>query len=403
MTPCSSPRCRRRRGRTGSACQAGCHAQPRAPRRRLHRQEARGAIRWISLGWSSSDADVDAFLGALPGVVERARQASQGPDDRPVARRRRDERGVTPPSPPLAWSRPVTRSSASISPSRSPPRPARIRPRLLHDRGRRRCPPSRRSPRHPVLRVGHGRAVPRGRHGGLRGGVCRGPHPNPRLRCNEKIKFAALLDKALALGFDAVAAGHYAPDRGPPTGNVNCTVPSMPPDQSYVNRCPRRRTNSPTLFRSATPTKPAIVRRRPPAASRSPKPDSHADICFIPTATPADSRGPPRRAAGEPGHDRWRGGRDARRFLRFHRRAAGTSASTAVVSTASRASVVDVDVSPNRVVIGTARACSASGRSPGEHARWCGPAPIGTIRAGAQVRAHGEGGGLRAYQGPEGN
>ena len=37
-----------------------------------------------------------------------------------------------------------------------------------------------------------------------------GRTPNPCMRCNEKIKFAALLDKAIALGFDAVATGHYA-------------------------------------------------------------------------------------------------------------------------------------------------------------------------------------------------
>src|SRR3954465_2403632 len=37
-----------------------------------------------------------------------------------------------------------------------------------------------------------------------------GRTPNPCMRCNEKIKFAALLEKALALGFDAVATGHYA-------------------------------------------------------------------------------------------------------------------------------------------------------------------------------------------------
>src|ERR1700704_4340452 len=37
-----------------------------------------------------------------------------------------------------------------------------------------------------------------------------GRTPNPCLRCNEKIKFAALLDKALALDFDAVCTGHYA-------------------------------------------------------------------------------------------------------------------------------------------------------------------------------------------------
>src|SRR5690349_15125710 len=37
-----------------------------------------------------------------------------------------------------------------------------------------------------------------------------GRTPNPCLRCNEKIKFAALLNRALALGFDAVCTGHYA-------------------------------------------------------------------------------------------------------------------------------------------------------------------------------------------------
>src|SRR5246127_3917983 len=37
-----------------------------------------------------------------------------------------------------------------------------------------------------------------------------GRPPNPCLRCNEKIKFAAVLDRALALGFDAVVTGHHA-------------------------------------------------------------------------------------------------------------------------------------------------------------------------------------------------
>ena len=37
-----------------------------------------------------------------------------------------------------------------------------------------------------------------------------GQTPNPCVRCNEKIKFAALLDRALGLGFDAVCTGHYA-------------------------------------------------------------------------------------------------------------------------------------------------------------------------------------------------
>ena len=45
-----------------------------------------------------------------------------------------------------------------------------------------------------------------------------GRTPNPCLRCNEKVKFSAVLERALALDFDAVATGHYArivdtPDR----------------------------------------------------------------------------------------------------------------------------------------------------------------------------------------------
>lgn len=37
-----------------------------------------------------------------------------------------------------------------------------------------------------------------------------GRTPNPCVRCNEHIKFEALLDKGVALGFDAVCTGHYA-------------------------------------------------------------------------------------------------------------------------------------------------------------------------------------------------
>lgn len=38
----------------------------------------------------------------------------------------------------------------------------------------------------------------------------RGETPNPCVRCNQRIKFSALSARALALGFDTVATGHYA-------------------------------------------------------------------------------------------------------------------------------------------------------------------------------------------------
>src|SRR5947209_2521750 len=63
-----------------------------------------------------------------------------------------------------------------------------------------------------------------------------GRTPNPCLRCNVTIKFEALLDKALALGFDAVCTGHYAQltaQRAPGGTELRRGV-DIGKDQSYV-------------------------------------------------------------------------------------------------------------------------------------------------------------------------
>ena len=62
-----------------------------------------------------------------------------------------------------------------------------------------------------------------------------GRTPNPCLRCNEKVKFAAVLDRALALGFDAVATGHYAQVCSAPDGTTELhRAVDAGKDQSYV-------------------------------------------------------------------------------------------------------------------------------------------------------------------------
>src|SRR5581483_12295170 len=61
-----------------------------------------------------------------------------------------------------------------------------------------------------------------------------GRTPNPCLRCNQSIKFAALLDRAAALGFDAVATGHYARIVEGPTGRELHRAVDPEKDQSYV-------------------------------------------------------------------------------------------------------------------------------------------------------------------------
>jgi cysteine desulfurase len=60
---------------TGSACQAGVPQPSHVLLAMGYTEtESRGALR-LSFGHTSTDADVDAFLAALPGVVERARRA----------------------------------------------------------------------------------------------------------------------------------------------------------------------------------------------------------------------------------------------------------------------------------------------------------------------------------------
>ncbi|HYM51231.1 MAG TPA: tRNA 2-thiouridine(34) synthase MnmA [Candidatus Limnocylindrales bacterium] len=62
-----------------------------------------------------------------------------------------------------------------------------------------------------------------------------GRTPNPCIRCNEQIKFGALLRKALALGADAMATGHYARVEAGPDGAYELRrAVDARKDQSYV-------------------------------------------------------------------------------------------------------------------------------------------------------------------------
>jgi tRNA-specific 2-thiouridylase len=61
-----------------------------------------------------------------------------------------------------------------------------------------------------------------------------GRTPNPCIRCNETIKFGLLLKKALALGADALATGHYARIAPGPAGFTLHKAADDRKDQSYV-------------------------------------------------------------------------------------------------------------------------------------------------------------------------
>jgi tRNA-uridine 2-sulfurtransferase len=111
-----------------------------------------------------------------------------------------------------------------------------------------------------------------------------GRTPNPCLRCNEKIKFSAVLDRALGLGFDAVVTGHHARLEG---GELRRSVDAGK-DQSYVLGVLTAEQLAGAMFPLGSMTKDRV---REIAAERgfavAAKPDSH-DICFIPDG---DTRG----------------------------------------------------------------------------------------------------------------
>src|SRR2546423_12582064 len=61
-----------------------------------------------------------------------------------------------------------------------------------------------------------------------------GRTPNPCIRCNETIKFGLLLRKALALGAEALATGHYARIERGPGGFSLLKALDQAKDQPYV-------------------------------------------------------------------------------------------------------------------------------------------------------------------------
>ena len=110
-----------------------------------------------------------------------------------------------------------------------------------------------------------------------------GRTPNPCVRCNQFIKFDALLGKALALGADYVATGHYARiERGEDGRWLLRKAADPNKDQSYVLYVMTQSRLERTLFPLGGMTK-AETRARAQALNlvTADKPESQ-EICFVP-------------------------------------------------------------------------------------------------------------------------
>jgi tRNA-specific 2-thiouridylase len=220
-----------------------------------------------------------------------------------------------------------------------------------------------------------------------------GRTPNPCLRCNEKIKFAALLDRALALGFDAVCTGHYARVVERPDGLRELhRAADAAKDQSYVLGVLDAEQLAHALFPlgDTETTKDEIraeAERRGLAVAR--KPDSH-DICFI---ADGDTRGfLERRLGSAPGEIVDTEGNVVGEHNGAYAFTVGQRKGLRLGRPAPDGKprfVLDVSVVDNRVTVGPAEALEVIALA-GVRPRWCGPEPQGAARYGAQLRAHGE-------------
>ena len=111
-----------------------------------------------------------------------------------------------------------------------------------------------------------------------------GGTPNPCIDCNRCLKFGALLDRALVLGYDYIATGHYARvDRDPDTGLYRLLRGrDRRKDQSYVLYSMTQDELRHTLFPLDGMTKTHTRElARKLGFYNADKPDSQ-DICFVP-------------------------------------------------------------------------------------------------------------------------
>jgi tRNA-uridine 2-sulfurtransferase len=215
--------------------------------------------------------------------------------------------------------------------------------------------------------------------------------PNPCVTCNERVKYAALLERALELGFDALATGHHARlrrDGAPVTAPGPFTelhrAADRRKDQSYVLYVATPAQLDRTLLPVGELPKSAIRERAVQLGLRvAAKPDSY-DVCFIPDGDTAGYLGGRLPAAPGPIVDldgRQLGAHDGVwRFTVGQRRGLG-------LDHHERRFVVDVDADAATVRVGPREALACSWAELTASSWTTGAVPVGPVRV--QVRAHG--------------
>ncbi|HLH21169.1 MAG TPA: tRNA 2-thiouridine(34) synthase MnmA [Chloroflexota bacterium] len=118
----------------------------------------------------------------------------------------------------------------------------------------------------------------------------RGRTPNPCVRCNQFVKFDALLARAVAVDADYVATGHYARiDHDAASGRWRLLrALDRTKDQSYVLYVMSQERLARTLFPLGELTKPAVRAQAARLGLATADKAESQEICFVPTGNYRD-------------------------------------------------------------------------------------------------------------------
>ncbi|MEZ5203734.1 MAG: tRNA 2-thiouridine(34) synthase MnmA [Acidimicrobiales bacterium] len=213
-----------------------------------------------------------------------------------------------------------------------------------------------------------------------------GRTPNPCIECNRHLKFAAVDDRARALGFDAIATGHHARIVARSDGTRRLARGAdRAKDQSYVLHVLDQERLARTLLPVGDLTKAEVRQVAAELGLRTAtKPDSQ-DVCFI-TRTQGRASFLGDRVELTPGTVVDRSGEELGHVAAVELVTVGQRRGLGLPGGTAPRYVVDVDVAARRVVVGD-RADLLVDAQEVEHLRWS--AGVADSPLDVQCSAHG--------------
>jgi tRNA-uridine 2-sulfurtransferase len=214
---------------------------------------------------------------------------------------------------------------------------------------------------------------------------CCGRTPNPCIRCNQRLKFAALLRRARGLGAAALATGHYARLTTRDGRRVLCRGVDPRKDQSYVLFFLGNEERDFVRFPLGDLTKDEVrahARRLGlPVAAKG----ESQEICFVPDGDVAGFVASRRPGGSPPAGDIVDGaGKVLGRHAGVHRYTIGQRHGLGLAMKEPHY-VIGLDVERHRVIVGPVTALGRD-RLVAREVTWATVTPPGPVRAAVQIR-----------------